>query len=730
LPADHPQILATQLNLAGTRRQLGDHAGAAALFEHVHATWERMLPPDHANLIGVKLNLALARRSVGDLAGARELLEEVHSGWQQRLPEDHPELLAAKIDLAGVLLASGERDRARELLEHVHAVRARVLSSDDPQLLEAQQDLCAVLVAEGAHGRLRELCGALLAGQSARSASVSTLATRVARTAALRELERLAWVASWSEIADEPGAPALAPALFEVLEGLRLVSTSSAQVSSALARSTQLAALHASLGEARRELSNASQTPPSAAAELESWRDQLVALAEKRDGLERDLRRELAAHGARVELPTVEALASRLAGDQVYVGFWRCLRHRSASPGSLEYTATDALRAFVVRSDGSVALVELGAAAPLEALATRWRAALGKPIERGIEDPSSADDTELAAGQALRAALLDPVFAALGDGELRTLFVVPDDFVHVVPLDALPRADGTLLGESIAVRVEPSAARLTREAPVFDSNGTLVAFGGVDFSATEVEPAVHAVSVATPAHERSSSTGFAPLLSSRIEAQFAATLYQDHVGAEPLLRLGKEASEATLVALAPRARYLHIATHGWFAERSKAVSMLDAFEGGANAVGRLAVERTQETIVGFLPETLCGLALAGANHGPEGILTAEELATLDLANCELAVLSACETNVGIRRAGQGIQSLQTALHAAGARTAITSLWKVDDAATRRLFELFYTKLWSENLGPADALWQAKMALKGEGHPTRDWAGWVLTGVGD
>jgi CHAT domain-containing protein len=141
----------------------------------------------------------------------------------------------------------------------------------------------------------------------------------------------------------------------------------------------------------------------------------------------------------------------------------------------------------------------------------------------------------------------------------------------------------------------------------------------------------------------------------------------------------------------------------------------------------LATERAQDTIVGFLPETLCGLALAGANHGSNGRLTAEELATLDLTNCELAVLSACETNVGIRRAGQGIQSLQTALHAAGARTAITSLWKVSDAATMRLFELFYTKLWSEKLGPADALWQAKMALRAEGHPTRDWAGWVLTG---
>ncbi len=110
-----------------------------------------------------------------------------------------------------------------------------------------------------------------------------------------------------------------------------------------------------------------------------------------------------------------------------------------------------------------------------------------------------------------------------------------------------------------------------------------------------------------------------------------------------------------------------------------------------------------------------------------GILTAEELSGLDLSVCDLAVLSACETNVGIRRAGQGIQSPQTALHAAGARTAITSLWKVDDAATRKLMERFYTNLWVEEMGKADALWKAKCDLRAEGHPVRDWAAWVLSG---
>ena len=144
----------------------------------------------------------------------------------------------------------------------------------------------------------------------------------------------------------------------------------------------------------------------------------------------------------------------------------------------------------------------------------------------------------------------------------------------------------------------------------------------------------------------------------------------------------------------------------------------------------------ENRVTGMAPMLLCGLALAGANQPMNslgrrpGILTAEELCSLDLSSCDLAVLSACETNVGIRSAGVGIQSLKAALHAAGVRTAVTSLWKVDDAATRKLMELFYTYLWMDEMPKAKALWKAKKALRDEGHPVRDWAAWVLSGDPD
>jgi len=45
-------------------------------------------------------------------------------------------------------------------------------------------------------------------------------------------------------------------------------------------------------------------------------------------------------------------------------------------------------------------------------------------------------------------------------------------------------------------------------------------------------------------------------------------------------------------------------------------------------------------------------------------------------------------------------------------------------------EAFYSNLWLEGMGKAEALWAANRALRDEGDPPRQWAGWVLTGDPD
>jgi hypothetical protein len=89
------------------------------------------------------------------------------------------------------------------------------------------------------------------------------------------------------------------------------------------------------------------------------------------------------------------------------------------------------------------------------------------------------------------------------------------------------------------------------------------------------------------------------------------------------------------------------------------------------------------------PLLLAFLVLTGANRraaaGPneeDRILTAEEVASLNLEGVEWAVLSACNTGLGEIKAGGGVMSLRRAFQIAGARTVIMSLWPVDDQATR------------------------------------------------
>ena len=63
----------------------------------------------------------------------------------------------------------------------------------------------------------------------------------------------------------------------------------------------------------------------------------------------------------------------------------------------------------------------------------------------------------------------------------------------------------------------------------------------------------------------------------------------------------------------------------------------------------------------------------------DGVLTAEQILTRDLAGLTLAVLAACEASAVDRRAPEHPLSAQTAMIFAGARASCGPMWRVDDA---------------------------------------------------
>jgi hypothetical protein len=117
---------------------------------------------------------------------------------------------------------------------------------------------------------------------------------------------------------------------------------------------------------------------------------------------------------------------------------------------------------------------------------------------------------------------------------------------------------------------------------------------------------------------------------------------------------------------------------------------------------------------------------------PNNYLFLKELYNLDLRGTSLVTLSACDTERGKLVPGEGVQAFSRALLAAGARSAVTTLWRVPDRPTADFMKQFYFFLLVERESRAEALRLAKLEFLHSGTPLshpRYWAAFVLNGDG-
>jgi len=170
---------------------------------------------------------------------------------------------------------------------------------------------------------------------------------------------------------------------------------------------------------------------------------------------------------------------------------------------------------------------------------------------------------------------------------------------------------------------------------------------------------------------------------------------------------GADATRARFMQQASQNRVLHIATHAFLLDRSC---------GDGN------------------PLLHSGLVFAGANSNRDSaILTAQQVASLDLSGVDWAVLSACNTGNGELRDGEGVLGLERAFRVAGAHSVIMTLWPVDDDVTRQFMHELYAQRLGIHATTADAVWisarkmlQKRRASGLSTHPWY-WAGFVGSG---
>jgi CHAT domain-containing protein len=208
------------------------------------------------------------------------------------------------------------------------------------------------------------------------------------------------------------------------------------------------------------------------------------------------------------------------------------------------------------------------------------------------------------------------------------------------------------------------------------------------------------------------------------------------------LLTGSDASEDAFKRMAPGNTILHLATHAFFLD-GECPSGLAGTRGIGQLIPETADEEEADTAIIPKPTNpllLSGLALAGANRRDtaspdeeDGILTALEIAALDLSGVRWAILSACETGTGEFLNGEGIFGLRRAFQIAGVRTLVTSLWSVKDETTREWMNAFYHASTDENQTTVDAVRNASLRIlrdrrsRGEDAHPFYWAAFVASG---
>ena len=373
--------------------------------------------------------------------------------------------------------------------------------------------------------------------------------------------------------------------------------------------------------------------------------------------------------------------------------------------------------------------IDIGPASAIESTLKSWLLALSQPARASVPSDRSLivspnnsktangriqnakDSDERTLGPAVTSALITPFAQKL---VYKKVIICPDGELSLLPWSLLLGGTNQVQWTSQS----NSPRELIREEAVANSpqssavKPTMVLAGAIDFGSTTI-PTLPATSAEVRAIEKIAMTG----------------------GISPTVLTGREPTKERVVKELPTATFVHLATHGFFANATTQEPSIGIAASSRGSITAVPVSSSRNPLVesGVYLAAPTRAENAGEANSPDTIgslaLTAENLVGLNMSSCNLVTLSACETGLGEQVSGQGVMGLRSALIAAGARSVLMSLWKVDDAATRKLMEEFYSNLWSKKMSKVEALSKAQetIRLTPQWSQPYYWAGWSLVG---
>ncbi|MCY1015909.1 CHAT domain-containing tetratricopeptide repeat protein [Pyxidicoccus sp. MSG2] len=708
--SSHPEIATSLNNLATIYRDQGLYARAEPLFQRALVIRETILGKNHPFVAHSLHNLALLYKDQGLYAQAEPLFQRALAISEAAYGSSHPEIATSLNNLATIYRDQGLYARAEPLFQRALAIREAILGKNHPLVALSLNDLARLHLAQ------RDLVGALLLFKRAFVASELHLRQQVfgfseARLASSLRLlhedeERL-----YSVVREHPEDAyvrylAFSAALLRKGRSIEELADTSRIIFRNLEEAD-----HESferLRALRTQFSALTLAGPGSLSPTD-YQQRLKELTDQATVIEEHLSRRSAPLRALSALPlpdeVIGHVAQTLPKNGALIEFIayrdRPLvptpgTHATKHPGQLRYLA------FLLFADGRTEAIDLGPGEPIDAAALHLHGALAR----------NSASYHLAA-RAFYKLAFRPLLPHLG--KVQRLFLSPDGQLNLVPFAALH--DGRrFLVDALDITYLTSGKDLLPHPEVSAAVTSVVIIGNPDFISRPAASTVATLSTLVPA-ERSASleaffsrevvevdSPYTPLPGTQKEAE---TIHQLLPQAQ--LLLGSKATKHALLTL-DTPGLLHIATHGFFREDAEGALLPD-------------------------PLLRSGLVLAGASSpqeqsGPryreDSIVTALELAGLDLWGTQLVVLSACDTGRGDIKPGQGVYGLRRALVSAGTESLVTSLWKVNDETSRELMESYYRNLLAGQRR-AEALRTAMKALRQKHPKPYSWAPFIFIG---
>ncbi|SEN03233.1 Tetratricopeptide repeat-containing protein [Stigmatella aurantiaca] len=653
LSKNHPFVAASLNNLANLYSLQGLYNRAEPLHRRALAIREASLGKNHPDLATSLNNLAILYYEQGLYDRAEPLYQRALAIREASLGKNHPDVAASLHNLASLYADQGLYNRAEPLFRRSLSLRETSLGNNHPELAKSLNEFGKLRLAQ------HRLSDALLLFSRSFSISERRLRHEALDFSESRLSSFLShlrndgqWIYSLLRAHPQNARVqrfALSAAL--LLKGRSVSET--ATISRTLYFSLELEDRETfeRLRGLRTQLASLSFSGPGALSP-KVYQQRLQSLTQEGDELEAELAKTSAPFRALSSLPSPDNIINRVSSllprGSALVEF---IAYNDSpllrKPGTFSAKNLSHLRylALVLFPDASIRSVDLGPAFPIDQAASRLRDAL-----------ADKDASFQTASQQLYRSIFGPLRPLLGS--TRRIFLSTDGQLSLVPFSALHDGHAFLLDSFDFSYLTSGRELLPRPLDSAPSSSVFV-FADPDFSSS-FSPAPSGSLPSSPSSDalkrffslppsHLDRSAWVPLPGSRLEAHAIQRLLP-----QAQLFLGPDASKQRLLNLSTPG-VLHLATHGFFLgnsssspSESRGLAFVDSLGG--------APPPQQEPLLNS------GLVLAGALStasssplAPEAsLVTALELAGLNLWGTQLVVLSACDTGRGEVHLGQGV----------------------------------------------------------------------------